>query len=579
MLKRLRPYTRYLRPVRWQFIGALVAGLIYGLASGAGIPLILKEVLPRIWVEGPDPVPFRDLIVIGVIMIGGMGVRCASEFANMYGMAYCGQRVLEGLRTDTFAHLQKLSLSFFERRRSGDTVSRLITDTEVLRAGIVTVTNDIIKQPFTLVGAAGVIVYLSLQNSQFIFILAFLISAPACVFPIRWLAGKLKTRAKKLQSQVGDVSAYVTDSIQAPREIRAFNLQEGQVRGMKRRVLELMKWQLKVLKYERSVAPLVEFVATISVAIVIVYAGRNSVGIQELVPLLGALYFCYEPVKKLGKITTHLKSMEASLDRLEEISKAEPEVLDPDVPVELDEVRGEIAFNEVSFAYEEESVLKQVTVKASQGEVIGIVGPSGAGKTSFINLLLRFYDPTEGGVLMDGNDLRTIRQEDLRDAIAFVPQEPLLFNASVRENILVGRPDATDDEIYQAAGQARAHDFITAMEDGYETVIGEKGARLSGGQRQRLALARAFLRRAPILVLDEAASALDSENEALVQQALVELAKNRTVFIIAHRFSTLSIVDRILVFESGEIVGDGTNEELEKNCALYRELRKRQKVE
>lgn len=579
MLKRLRPYTRYLRPVRWQFIGALVAGLIYGLASGAGIPLILKEVLPRIWVEGPDPVPFRDLIVIGVIMIGGMGVRCASEFANMYGMAYCGQRVLEGLRTDTFAHLQKLSLSFFERRRSGDTVSRLITDTEVLRAGIVTVTNDIIKQPFTLVGAAGVIFYLSLQNSQFIFILAFLISAPACVFPIRWLAGKLKTRAKKLQSQVGDVSAYVTDSIQAPREIRAFNLQEGQVRGMKRRVLELMKWQLKVLKYERSVAPLVEFVATISVAIVIVYAGRNSVGIQELVPLLGALYFCYEPVKKLGKITTHLKSMEASLDRLEEISKAEPEVLDPDVPVELDGVRGEIAFNEVSFAYEEESVLKQVTVKASQGEVIGIVGPSGAGKTSFINLLLRFYDPTEGGVLMDGNDLRTIRQEDLRDAIAFVPQEPLLFNASVRENILVGRPDATDDEIYQAAGQARAHDFITAMEDGYETVIGEKGARLSGGQRQRLALARAFLRRAPILVLDEAASALDSENEALVQQALVELAKNRTVFIIAHRFSTLSIVDRILVFESGEIVGDGTNEELEKNCALYRELRKRQKVE
>ena len=579
MLKRLRPYTRYLRPVRWQFIGALVAGLIYGLASGAGIPLILKEVLPRIWVEGPDPVPFRDLIVIGVIMIGGMGVRCASEFANMYGMAYCGQRVLEGLRTDTFAHLQKLSLSFFERRRSGDTVSRLITDTEVLRAGIVTVTNDIIKQPFTLIGAAGVIFYLSLQNSQFIFILAFLISAPACVFPIRWLAGKLKTRAKKLQSQVGDVSAYVTDSIQAPREIRAFNLQEGQVRGMKRRVLELMKWQLKVLKYERSVAPLVEFVATISVAIVIVYAGRNSVGIQELVPLLGALYFCYEPVKKLGKITTHLKSMEASLDRLEEISKAEPEVLDPDVPVELDQVRGEIAFNEVSFAYEEESVLKQVTVKASQGEVIGIVGPSGAGKTSFINLLLRFYDPTEGGVLMDGNDLRTIRQEDLRDAIAFVPQEPLLFNASVRENILVGRPDATDDEIYQAAGQARAHDFITAMEDGYETVIGEKGARLSGGQRQRLALARAFLRRAPILVLDEAASALDSENEALVQQALVELAKNRTVFIIAHRFSTLSIVDRILVFESGEIVGDGTNEELEKNCALYRELRKRQKVE
>jgi len=579
VLKRLRPYTRYLRPVRWQFIGALIAGLIYGVASGAGIPLILKEVLPRIWVEGPDPVPFGDLILVGMIMVGGMGIRCASEFANMYGMAYCGQRVLEGLRTDTFAHLQKLSLSFFERRRSGDTVSRLITDTEVLRAGIVTVTNDIIKQPFTLMGAAGVIIYLSLQNSQFIFILAFLISAPACVFPIRWLAGKLKIRAKKLQAQVGDVSAYVTDSIQAPREIRAFNLQEGQVSGMRRRVRELMKWQLKVLKYERSVAPLVEFVATISIAVVIVYAGRNSVGIQQMVPLLGALYFCYEPVKKLGKITTHLKSMEASLDRLEGISKEEPEVLDPEVPVELQKVKGEIAFNGVSFAYAEDLVLKRVTVKARQREVIGIVGPSGAGKTSFINLLLRFYDPTEGVVSMDGHDLRTLRQEDLRDAIAFVPQEPLLFNASVRDNILVGRPDATDEEIYKAAGQARAHDFITAMENGYGTFIGEKGTRLSGGQRQRLALARAFLRKAPILVLDEAASALDSENEALVQQAVVELAQDRTVFIIAHRFSTLSVVDRILVFEGGEIVGDGTNEELEKSCQLYQELRRRQKVE
>ena len=579
MLKRLRPYTRYLRPVRWQFIGALIAGLIYGVASGAGIPLILKEVLPRMWVEGPDPVPYGDLILIGVIMVGGMGIRCASEFANMYGMAYCGQRVLEGLRTDTFAHLQKLSLSFFEQRRSGDTVSRLITDTEVLRAGIVTVTNDIIKQPFTLIGAAGVIVYLSLQNSQFVFILAFLISAPACVFPIRWLAGKLKVRAKKLQAQVGDVSAYVTDSIQAPREIRAFNLQDGQIRGMRRRVRELMRWQLKVLKYERSVAPLVEFVATISVAIVIVYAGRNSVGIQQMVPLLGALYFCYEPVKKLGKITTHLKSMEASLDRLEEISKMDPEVLDPKVPVELGKVNGEIAFDGVSFAYAEDLVLDKVTVKARPGEVMGIVGPSGAGKTSFINLILRFYDPTEGVVSIDGHDLRTLRQDELRDAISFVPQEPLLFNASVRDNLLVGRPDATDEEVYKAAGQARAHDFITAMENGYETVIGEKGTRLSGGQRQRLALARAFLRKAPILVLDEAASALDSENEALIQQAVVELAQNRTVFIIAHRFSTLSVVDRILVFESGQIIGDGTNEELEKSCSLYQELRRRQMVE
>ncbi len=579
MLKRLRPYTRYLRPVRWQFVGALLAGLIYGLASGAGIPVIIKEVLPRIWVEGEQPVPLGDLLVIAAVLIAGMGLRSVSQFANMYGMAYCGQRVLEALRTDAFAHLQKLSLSFFQRRRSGDTVSRLITDTEILRAGIINVTNDIIKQPFTLIGAAGVIVYLSIENSEFVFILAFLMSVPACVLPIRWLARKLKQRAKKLQAQVGDVSAYVTDSVQASREIRAFNLQDDQVAGMRRRVRELMKWQLKVLKYERAVAPLVEFVAVIGIAGVIVYSGRNGVGLQELVPLLGALYFCYEPVKRLGKIAAHLKSMEASLDRLEDISHQEPEVFDPESPIELGEVRGEITFKGVSFAYEEETVLREVSVKIDPGEVVGIVGPSGAGKTTFINLILRFYDPAKGAVLLDGHDLRRMRQKDLHDAISFVPQEPLLFNSTARENILIGRPDASDEEVFEAARQARAHDFITGMKNGYETTMGEKGTRLSGGQRQRLALARAFLRKAPILVLDEAASALDSDNEALVQQALLELTRDKTVFIIAHRFSTLSVVNRILVFERGVVVGDGTNEALEKSCALYRELRQRQKVE
>lgn len=579
MLTRLRPYFRYLRPVRWPFIGALVAGLIYGLASGAGIPVVIKEVLPKIWVEGEAPVPMADLLVIAAVLIGAMGIRSISQFVNMYGMAYCGQRVLESLRTDAFAHLQKLSVSFFQRNRSGDTVSRLITDTEVLRAGIINVTNDIIKQPFTLMGAAGVIIWLSVENSEFIFILAFLMSVPACVLPIRWLARRLKQRAKRLQAQVGDVSAFVTDSVQASREIRAFNLQEDQIDGMRTRVRELMKWQLKVVKYERAVAPLVEFVAVIGIAGVIVYSGRNGVGIQELVPLLGALYFCYEPVKRLGKIAAHLKNMEASLDRLEAISHQEPEVIDPDSPVELAGVRGEIMFKAVSFGYEDEMVLRNVNVKVTPGEVVGIVGPSGAGKTTFINLVLRLYDPGEGVVMLDGHDLRAMRQSELRNAISFVPQEPLLFNCSARENILIGRPDATDQEIEKAARQARAHDFISAMEQGYETILGEKGTRLSGGQRQRLALARAFLRRSPILVLDEAASALDSDNEALVQQALLELTRNKTVFIIAHRFSTLSVVNRILVLDQGEVVGDGTSAELEKTCGLYRELRERQRFE
>ena len=241
--------------------------------------------------------------------------------------------------------------------------------------------------------------------------------------------------------------------------------------------------------------------------------------------------------------------MEASLDRIEGITHEKPDILDPEDPVELEKVRGQVTYGNVSFAYDKGARVEGSLVEGRTGRDCWDRGTQRGGQDDLhVNLLLRFYDPTEGAVRIDGHDVREIRQRDLRDAIAFVPQEPLLFNATAKENILIGRPDATDEEVEDAAHRARAHDFITAMERGYETMMGEKGARLSGGQRQRLALARAFLRNAPILVLDEAASALDSENEAMVQQALEELTKDKTVFIIAHRFSTLSIVNRILVF-------------------------------
>ena len=578
MLKRLRPYFRYIRPVRWHFFGALLAGLVFGAATGAGFPLLTQHILP--WLTDPDlDVTLTELVLAAMILPAAFLVRGVAGFLNTYGMAYCGQRVLEALRIDIFSHLQKLSLSFFEQRRSGDLVSRMVSDSEVMRSGIVNVSNDLIKQPFTLLGAIAAIVWMSFRVSEFFYVLIFMLSVPVLVFPIRAIAKKLKNRAKDLQAQVGDVAAYITDNMQAPREIRAFNLEEQQVDGLRHRIARLLKWQMKIVKYEKLVAPLVEIVATVGIAATIVYSVRAGVGMEQLGALVVALFVCYEPVKRLGGLHARFKRMEASLDRIEELLHEEPGVKDPPEPEEMGAVKGEVRFDCVSFAYEDAPVLKEVELRVSPGEVVGIVGRSGAGKTTFINLLLRFYDVSAGAVRIDGHDVREVGQADLRRQIAFVPQEPLLFNATAKENILVGRSGATDEEIHEAARQARAHDFISAMENGYETMLGEKGTRLSGGQRQRIALTRAFLRGSPILVLDEATSALDSENETLVQDALKKLIVGKTVFIIAHRFSTLNFVNRILVLHEGELVGDGTHEQLQESCKRYRDLRELQMFE
>lgn len=555
--------------MRWQFFGALAAGLIYGVSTGAGLPLVAKQLLPKLGTE----VEFWEVMGVALILPIAFLVRGLAGFLNTYGMAYCGQRVLEALRLDVFAHLQRLSLSFFEQRRSGDLVSRLIGDTQAIRVGIVNVANDLIKQPTVLIAAISSIIYMSIQQREAFFLLIYLLSVGLCVFPIRFLAKKLKRRAKRLQAQVGDVSAYLTDSLQAPREIRAFNLQDDQVEGLRTHVGKILKWQMKVLKYEKALAPTIELVAATGMVAIIYYSWKAGIGFAEIGALLLALFLCYEPVKRIGALITRFKSMEASLDRIEEISQLEPEVEDPADPEDLGTVAGEVRFDNVTFAYDEEPILRGVDLTVSPGEVVGIVGPSGAGKTTFINLLLRFYDVSSGAVRIDGHDVRKVRQAQLREAISFVPQEPLMFNATARENILMGRPGASDEEVIEAARKARAHEFIMAMEEGYDTVLGEKGTRLSGGQRQRIALSRAFLRGSPILVLDEATSALDSENETQVQEALAQLIKGKTVFIIAHRFSTLGIVNRILVLNEGQVVGDGSHEELQETCPLYRELR------
>ena len=322
-----------------------------------------------------------------------------------------------------------------------------------------------------------------------------------------------------------------------------------------------------------------EIIAACSISFAVYQAAEAQLDQDTVIALVGALYFAYDPIKKLGKINNRVKEGTAGLARLEEVWQAPIEVADPAFPQRLGRVRGEVRFSDVTFGYNDAPVLRNISFTAEPGETIALVGPSGAGKSSLVNLIPRFYDTDIGTVFVDGHDVRDVRLSELRENIAVVSQEPILFNDTIYNNILIGKLDATREEVLEAARRASALEFIEALDEGWETLVGERGGRLSGGQRQRIAVARAFLRNAPILILDEATSALDTESEAQIQQSLEELVNGRTTFMIAHRFSSIRTATRILVFDAGKIVADGPHEEIYERCPLYRGLYDQQSME
>ena len=330
--------------------------------------------------------------------------------------------------------------------------------------------------------------------------------------------------------------------------------------------------QAKLVRYEKALSPLIEISAACGIAIAIGVGASVGFKFEELLSLITAFYMAYGPIKKIGFVSNRLHMAEPGLVRLEEIINAPIEVADVPQAQSLGRVRGEIVMQDLSFAYGKETVLSNITITIPAGQSVALVGPSGAGKSTFVNLVPRFFDPHQGRLLVDGVDVRQVKQADLRANIALVSQEPILFNETIAENIRIGKAGATDAEIREAAHLAGALDFINAQPQGFNTMVGERGGKLSGGQRQRIAIARAFLKDAPILILDEATSALDTETERSIQNSLARLMSGRTTLIVAHRFSTIRDVDRILVFDSGRIVADGTRDEIYKTSELFRRL-------
>jgi subfamily B ATP-binding cassette protein MsbA len=499
-------------------------------------------------------------------------IRGIAGFFNVYWITAAGLHVLREIQQSVFVKLQRLPLGFFSGRKTGDLISRVISDSNMLQGVVTTISNDLIKQPFTLLFALSFLTYKSWQNKESFFLLVCLLSIPVAVLPVRILGKRLMRKAAAMQREAGDNSAVLAETLGATREIRAFNLEEMMGKRFLDGIGRWTKFHLKVIKYRYLSPPLIEMISAAVVAVALGYAASRGFSLERFLPLIVALYMCYDPIKKLGEIHNRLKQGEASLDRLEVILKAEEGVIDPPNPVRIEQVRGALSFKDLSFAYGDNPALRGISLEVPAGQIVALVGPSGAGKTTFASMVPRFYDPTGGTIALDGVDLRDLRLKDLRDHITIVPQEAVLFAGTIGENIRLGRMNASDAEVREAARQAHAHDFILGLPAGYDTQVGERGAQLSGGQKQRISIARAFLKNAPVLILDEATSALDSEAEARIQDELASLAKGRTTFIIAHRFSTIRVADRILVFEGGRIVGDGSFQELEEKHELFRSL-------
>jgi len=587
----LKRYYSLLWEARWTFGGGILAGIMYGVASGLGLPTMVKYVFPLLFRDekGLNEVPdwltrFKDsylqgsaetlTMVVCVFIPMIFLLRGVSGYLNTYLINKTGFVVLERVRTMAFAKLQRLPMSYYHGNKSGDLLSRLTYDAEVIRNAIAQGSNDLIKQPATLIAAITYLVSEAMKQNSMAIAMIGLFSIPLCVVPIARAGKRISQRSRAVQKQMGETSSTINETLQSPLEVRVYQLESRQEQAYGAQVRGVLRLLLKVVKYKAMISPAIEIVASVGFAFALYLGVKRGMSLEQFMAVGTALFMAYEPVKKLGAVNALLRQGAAASERLEMILDAEESVSEPaaqDIQAR-GVVQGRVEWCDVNFTYDDEPVLSGVSLVVEKGEMVAFVGPSGSGKTTMVNLLPRLFDPIKGAVKIDGHDLRHWSLKDLRRQIAVVPQMPVLFQSSIMENIRVGREGASDAEVVEAAKKACAHEFIEQLSDGYQTVVGERGSSLSGGQRQRVAMARAFLKDAPILILDEATSALDAESEAAVSLSLQTLCRGRTTFLIAHRFSTIRMAQRIVVLERGVVVADGSFAELQSQPGTFRKL-------
>jgi subfamily B ATP-binding cassette protein MsbA len=562
-----RRLLRYLRPYIWpRFVLAVICMLVFSATNGA-MPFLVRYIADDIFAE-------KNMFVLKLlpgVIIAVFVVRGLAGFGTTYLTEYVGQRIVADLRNQLTEHIQRLPLSFFNRTPTGTIVSRVTNDVALVRSAVTDAIASMLRDSTSLV----VLVAVAFYHDWLLSVIAF-VAFPASVLPIIRLSRKLRTFSKRGQVTMGNLTALLQETIQGNRVVKAFGMQDYERERSREENERLFRLYMKSTRIRAFTNPMMEILAAFGIAGVVGYGGYSVITggrtQGEFLAFLTALFLLYEPFKGLARTNTVVQQALGAAERVLEVLDIPPEIVDQPAARKLDGVHGGIRFEGVWFRYEHEPVLQNVNLDIARGEVVALVGPSGGGKSTLADLLLRFYDASAGRISIDGIDIRDYALSSLRSQISIVTQQTFLFNDTVRSNIAYGNIGGDMDAIVAAAKAAYAHGFIEELPQGYETVIGELGVKLSGGQRQRLAIARALLKDAPILVLDEATSALDSESERLVQRALETLMENRTSLVIAHRLSTIRRADRIVVLVRGRIVEQGTHEELLGASGEYRKL-------
>ncbi len=560
----------FLIPYKMRLIGAFFfMGLTSAMISAQ--TYLVKPMLDKVVLA--NDMKLGLLLALGLIPVSAL--KGITAYVRDYLLGYVGQKIVNNIRDQLYSHIQGLSFSYFTKTPTGVIMSRITNDVNLVQGALTRAPSALAQGILTMAALTGYILYLNWRLAALSIIVL-----PLAGFALSRFSRRFRGVSTQMQEQLGVLNTHLHETIAGVRIVKAFGMEEYESRRFAERNKSLFNSFMRAIKTSALSHPVMEFISMLGTSMVIVYGiysiGRGAMTVGEFFSFMMALVFFYRPLKDLNGINSTVQDGMAAAQRIFEVLDTKPEIQDSPTAVPVRRDFRTIKFSHVSFQYEDELVLKDINLTVSAGETIAIVGKSGGGKTTLVNLIPRFYDVTGGSIMIDGVDLKNTTTASLRSNMAIVTQQTILFNDTVKNNIAYGNPMCAKEEIALAAKAAQTDEFIAALPLGYETMIGEAGVKLSGGQRQRLSIARALLKNAPILVLDEATSSLDSESEREVQKALDTLMKGRTSFVIAHRLSTIINADRIIVLKNGRIVEEGRHEELLTLGGEYKHLHDQQ---